>query len=88
MIKQNLNTSMRYNNKFGVFQFGSETLADVLSREAQEVTTYVEEEDGEAIAWARDASGFYVLSEGESQPLYFYEKIEELQNFQINYVYI
>ena len=61
-----------------MLQFGTETLADVLSRDPQEVTTYEEEEDGEAIAWARDASGFYTLSEGDSQPLFFYEKVEEL----------
>ncbi|MGE5612158.1 MAG: hypothetical protein ACM359_23120 [Bacillota bacterium] len=35
---------------------------------------YTLEPNGEAIAWSADASGYYTLSEGQDQPLYFYPR--------------
>ena len=36
--------------------------------------TLIAEPQGEALAFAADLSGFYTLSEGRSQPLYFFER--------------
>ncbi|HEX2971317.1 MAG TPA: hypothetical protein VHP11_03230 [Tepidisphaeraceae bacterium] len=35
---------------------------------------YIIEPNGEAIAWAADGNGYYTLSEGSDQPLYFYRR--------------
>ena len=55
---------------------GNETLVELLQKPALELP-YDAEPQGEAIAWARDGSGFFTLSEnakGERAKLYFYKR--------------
>lgn len=37
----------------------------------------IEEPQGEAVAWAPDANGYYTISEGYGQPLHFFRRIVE-----------
>lgn len=36
--------------------------------------SYTRERQGEAVCWSSNADGYYTLSEGRDQPLYYYER--------------
>ena len=58
------------------WQRNGETIAELLQKEPQEVP-YLVEPQGESIAWKKDGSGFFTLSEepkGQEAVLYFYKK--------------
>ncbi|QLH32936.1 MAG: hypothetical protein HWD62_11375 [Cyclobacteriaceae bacterium] len=54
---------------------GSESIADLLKQTPSELA-YKPEKQGESIAWSRDGSGYYTLSESSkrSAQLLFYKR--------------
>lgn len=65
-----------YNNVYYWDNFSSQPLIDVLKTKPKEIR-YEVEPQGESIAWARDGSGFYTISEMNKKKktfLYFYQR--------------
>lgn len=51
-----------------------ETIMEALSRNPDGNVPYKPERQGEAVAWAANGSGYYTLSEGTNQALYYYQR--------------
>jgi hypothetical protein len=49
-----------------------QALWELLMSAGEKIPARASEANGEAVAWAADGGGYFTLSEGTSQPLYFY----------------